>query len=181
MIKINLLPEPIGRKIEFLVVQVGVGIAAIVVVLVACYQYGKQYDGRLAEVGRNIQVQRAAIETEKAKVGELKPIEEQQKNLQKQIDVIRQLEAGRSGPAKMLDELSTLIPDRVWLKSYTEANKKIKISAEALNKPAISDFVENLIKSKFFSDVVLEKVTESETGGRAVNTFDISCTVRYDA
>jgi type IV pilus assembly protein PilN len=181
MIKINLLPEPIGRKIEFLVVQVVMAVAAIAVVFVACYQYGKQYDGKMAEVTRNIQVQRSAIEAEKAKVGELKPIEEQQNNLQKQIDVIRQLEAGRSGPAKMLDELSSLIPDRVWLKNFSEASKKIKINAEAVNKPSIADFIESLTKSKFFSEVVLEKVTESESGGRAVNAFDISCTVRYDA
>lgn len=180
MIRINLIPVPKVRKQEKLIIEAAVALAAIVVVVVACYLYssGKQATlDALAKENKKIERQIAQL---KAKVGEVEKYKQKLKTLRDQLAVINSLEAGRTGPVRMMDELTDLIPRKVWVTSFREKGRKVTIQGFGDDGQTIADFLEALKASKHFSGVDLSTVQSASQDSQDVHRFTINLNVKYD-
>ena len=180
MIRINLLPVPKARKSEALIAQSVMGIAILALVAVGCYFVAASKQAEIDQIGKQIQEKQREINDLKAKVGEVEKFKHQAQVLEEQLGVIRSLEKGRSGPVKMMDELTDLTPRRLWISSFKENGKRVTIEGTAESGPVIADFLENLKSSKYFSNPTLSLVQSQETEGLKLHKFTVSFGVKYD-
>jgi len=180
MIRINLLPVPKVRKQEALIIQLVVGVGALLLVAVGCYFVGLNKESRLNQIKEQITNKQREIDELKAKVGEVEKFKKQAQLLQEQLGVIKSLEAGRNGPVKMMDELTDLAPRKLWIINFKESSKKVTIDGVAESGPTIADFLDNLKTAKYFSNPQLSLVQAQEMEGLKLHKFVITVTVKYD-
>jgi type IV pilus assembly protein PilN len=98
--------------------------------------------------------------------------------LQKKIDVIAGLDRARKGPVRVMDELATHTPERLWLDSIKTNGRQIELSGESLDNELVATFLGALGESKFFANVDLNS-TELGSGpdGLKVVKFKIQASM----
>jgi type IV pilus assembly protein PilN len=180
MIRINLLPVPKARKQETLILQVAAGLLILGGIAMGCYFIGAGKKAEIASINAQIQQKQREIAELKAKVGEVEKYKKQAQVLEEQLGVIRNLEKGRSGPVKMLDELTDLVPRKLWINTFKESSKRVTVDGVAESGPVIADFLENLKSSKYFTNPVLSVVNSQEQEGLKLHKFTITFQVKYD-
>jgi len=180
MIRINLLPVPKVRKQEALIVQGFIGVAVLVLVAVACYFVSLQKKDAIVAAQQRNELMKRKIEELRAQVGEVEKYKKQVQTLEEQLGVIRALEKGRTGPVKMMDELTEIIPRKLWLSTFKEQGKRLNIDGFAESGMVIADFLDALKGSRFFQNPTLIGVSSSEQDGSTVHKFQITATVKYD-
>lgn len=179
MIRINLIPVPKARKQEKLIIETAVAAVVLGVTISVCYFIGYQMSSSIDELKtENTSIQRNINEL-KAKVGEVEKFKQKAKTLKQQLDVITSLEKGRTGPVRVLDELTDLVPKKLWITSFDEKGGAVKIEGFATDGTIVADFLENIKKANFFKNAVLERVT-SASGGDDNQKFTINLKVSYD-
>ena len=76
---------------------------------------------------------------------------------------------------KSLDALQGIIPSKAWLTEAKILENKIEISGMATDDLVISDFMQDLTKSIYFTHVVLESSEEVKRDEGVVKQFKIKC------
>ena len=103
-------------------------------------------------------------------------LENQVRNLQNHLIIIKKLDQQRGYPPKLLTSFETMIPTDVTLTEITINDKNIKLTAVALSNEGFRTFLNNLAASEYFSDISLDDVTKN-TEGTGVN-FSVSATLK---
>lgn len=94
--------------------------------------------------------------------------------LEKKIDVIDGLDRARTGPVRVLNELSTRTPDRLWLTSLSTKGKTILLQGQSLDNELVALFLRSLGDSEYFGNVDLDSTKlGSQKGGLKLVTFRI--------
>ena len=98
--------------------------------------------------------------------------------LQKKIDVIAGLDRARKGPVRIMDELATHTPERLWLDSISARGTKLELTGQSLDNELVAVFLGSLGDSPYFADVDLNS-TELGNGpeGLKVVKFKIQATI----
>jgi len=179
MIRINLLPVRAKKKKEF--GQQLLVLFAVVIVggLIGNYLWYRQVDDRLTQVNRQIGATRAQITTLEKTIGEVKNITQEKKALEDKLKVLDTLKKGRTGPVKVLDELTTVISPRVWIIDYGEQAGVASIKGSAAAYDDLSTFAQKLKTSKFFTEVTIKKASQKTDSGSV--DWEITCRVNYSA
>ncbi len=181
MIRINLLPTKAARKKETLVQQLIIAVVLIAVMIVACFLDLKQQKKELAILDSQIAKIKSEIRKLQSVIKEVESYKKDKQELERKINAIKDLQRRRSGPVKVMDELTTIIPRKLWLSSFKETGKNVTIDGAATDGITISNFLQKLIDSKYFNGVHLIKVTQGNQKGMKVLQFTIRCTVNYSA
>jgi type IV pilus assembly protein PilN len=159
MIEINLLPHREARRAADLRQTAGVLVLGLVMVA-----------GGIALVDRGIEQDLAGAEATvrqlEADIARYKPEQEQvevfkakRTELEDKLDVIRGLDRARSGPVRIMDELSRSTPDRLWLTSLATEGVQITVEGDSLDTGVVADFLRALNASPYFTDVDLERTS----------------------
>src|SRR5207253_989418 len=93
---------------------------ALVVGVVANYFWYSSIQTQIETVKKDIahdEKENAALEKT---IGEVKDIKSEKDVIRQKLATLAKLKTGRSGPVRMLDELATVIPPKVWLMSWDE-------------------------------------------------------------
>jgi type IV pilus assembly protein PilN len=214
VIRVNLSPQRRGRKIDAsqrqLLAMGGGLLTALVGIVVVHLQASGTLD-QLNNENRRIKDEVAAL---KAELGDYDKVKAQRENLLRQRKSIEALEAGRTGPVYLLRELSEILTPgkgptfdrvayeealrrdpnvgfnaswdthRVWLESYEENNKRVRIRAAGKSHDDAAEFMKRLGSSVFFNDVRFENSTQTAqtaTGSGSVRhvTFNLTAEVIY--
>ena len=77
------------------------------------------------------------------------------------MQVIVELKANQTGPVMLLDQISRLLTDSIWLTGIEADSDSVTIRGGALSEVGVADFVENLEDARFFDDVVLRTLVDS--------------------
>jgi Tfp pilus assembly protein PilN len=85
------------------------------------------------------------VEEYQAKLAELKAKE----------GLIERLRTEREGPVRMLDALSTELPDFVWLEELSQQGNTVTIDGMAASYVSIADYIRKLEDSDWFQNVEL--------------------------
>jgi type IV pilus assembly protein PilN len=98
--------------------------------------------------------------------------------LQKKIDVITGLDRARKGPVRIMDELATRTPERLWLDTISAKGSKLELTGQSLDNELVAVFLGSLGDSPYFKDVDLNS-TELGSGpeGLKVVKFKIQATI----
>lgn len=141
--------------------QVGIGVmlVAVLVIVGAAWWY---QSSQLAAVRAEL----ADVEQERARLEE---VADEVEALQKQTDLLRDklgvivdLKANQTGPVMLLDQVSRLLTDGLWLTRLELHNRQVEIHGSALSEVPVADFVNNLEQSEYFNEVRLR--TLGDTG-----------------
>jgi len=171
IMEINLLPHREARRAADLRESLAVLFLGLVVVLSFIFFTHQSVKSELASAQANVAQLEADIERYKPQQLLVEGFKQQKKQLQDKLEIIASLERARSGPVRVLDELSNSVPDRLWLTGITTKGKGIKLEGRSLDTGVVADFLRSLNASPFFSNVDLDKTSGGELvrGVRLVN------------
>ena len=178
MIKINLLPVRAAKKREFGKQQLVLFALILVLAAILNYFWYSRVANELAGLDRQIATTRAEIAQLEKTIGEVKSIKEDKKALEDKLKILDTLKKGRTGPVKVMDELATIIPQKVWLNDYSEQNGGVTMNGSAGSYEDLSNFSKKLKESRHFSNIVIKTAKQ-----RADGTVDwvILCNADYQA
>jgi type IV pilus assembly protein PilN len=195
VIRINLLPgkkpkraEAGQRHLVFMGAGLLVGVLGIVVLHV-------QTSNELDEVRHENRKIQSDIDRLKGELGDYDKVKAQREELLKQRKTIQALDQNRTGPVFLLRELSEILTPgkgptfdgvayqenllrdpnagfnaswdtrRVWLDTFDEDHKKVKIKGAAKSNEDVAEFLKRLNLSVFFADVAPESTVQVSAPG----------------
>ena len=177
MIRINLLPVRAAQKKERLRSQATILGLSVIVTIAVCVLVWISLSGKVSDVQTEIMAKNAEIARLKKTIGEVDQFKKLQKELRGKLDILATLKSNRSGPVRLLDELSKVIPEKVWISSFTESAGAVSISGAGLTEESVADFMRKLEESAYYMNIELDVLEKKKTDGRDIQAFKIRCTV----
>jgi len=182
MIRINLLPEPRtkGAKKQWDVrIEAAGAFAAIVLVVIVCFWYAGILDEEIEakqHVKQDKEKQIAALQEQVKKVEDF---EKRKKLLEDKGRIIDQLEKSRGGPVRTLDHISqSLEPLKLWLTKLDIKDKQIDLEGKGMSQDDIVEFINNLRRTDYFTNIRLTESRAGVEGKTTVYTFKISASLK---
>ncbi|MFO0583138.1 MAG: PilN domain-containing protein [Anaeromyxobacter sp.] len=179
MVRINLLPVRVSKKKEAGQQQLILFVLVLVFGIIANWLWigsrTSELDGRKRKL---TSTQNEIAQLERI-IGEVKNIKDQQSQLREKLDVLGQLKQGRTGPVRMLDELATVMPRRLWLTKLDEKGGTVTLVGTAATIDDVSELMSALRASSHFRNVELAKTTSKVDRGLRVVDFTLSTQVAY--
>jgi type IV pilus assembly protein PilN len=162
MIRVNLLPikeaqRALGRRQQVSLALLSISVALLVMVIPYVLQ-GR----RMTELDREITDLHAEIDRYNAQTHEVRDLEKKRSELKAKLKVIEDLKQKRVGPVRMLEDLSTATPQKLWLVSFSETSGQATITGMALDNQTIAGFMRSLQNSPYFYEVDLVETSQSE-------------------
>jgi type IV pilus assembly protein PilN len=184
---------------------------AIVVTIVICLFVQKHKQDELTAILRENQNTQGQIDAIKRQIANHDEIKARLSELRDREDAIQKLQAARTGPTSTLLELAHVLtqgrgpttdkdkleqmkhdnptevynanwdPRRLWLTSYLEVDRTVKLGGLARDGEDVSELERRLKLSDYFTDVKLlpgQKIVDSQTH-QELFKFDLSAKVRY--
>ena len=179
MIRINLLPVRVSKKKEAGKQQLIFFALAVVFALICNFWWSHSRASEVAAREERVKRTRAEIAQLEKIIGEVKDIKEQQAAVKDKLAVLEKLKSGRQGPVRMLDELSGLIPKRLWLRKLDEKAGAVTLDGSAGSIDDVSAFLAGLKKSPYFSNPELKKTTAKSDKKFKLVEFTMTATVNY--
>jgi type IV pilus assembly protein PilN len=182
MIRINLLPVRAAQKKARLHGQMAVMGLALIVTVVACAVICSSLMLSISSEKKEIASIEQEISSLKKVLGEVTRFKQLQKEYQAKLDVLATLKEKKTGPVLLLDELSRVLPERLWINDFKESGGNISIKGVGLDEATVARFMRDLEASPYYSGVDL-KVTEQQKqkGGLKLQKFDLTCKVERPA
>ncbi len=162
MIRINLLPikeaqRALGRRRQLSVALLSLSVALLMMVVPYVLQ-GYQ----LARIERDTEQLKAEVAKLDEQTREVRELDKKRVELKAKLKVIDNLQQKRVGPVRMLEDLGVAVPEKLWLVEFNDANNTATITGMSLDNQTIATFMRRLQASKYFVDVDLEKISQSE-------------------
>ncbi len=157
MIEINLLPHREARRVADLRQTAGVLALGLVLVFGVTAMVDRAQDAALEKAGATIRQLETDIARYKPEQDKVQAFKAKRIQLEDKIDVIRGLDRARSGPVRIMDELSRNTPERLWLTSLSTEGTQITVEGDSLDTSVVADFLRSLNASPFFTEVDLER------------------------
>jgi len=178
MIHINLLPVRAAKKREFGRQQLILFGLILVGALLGNYTWWKAENDGLNALDQRIASTRTEIAQLEKTIGEVKSIKEDKKALEDKLKILDTLKKGRTGPVKVLDELASVVPQKVWILEFSEQNGGVSITGQAANYEDLSTFSKKLKGATHFTNITIKGARQ-----RADGTVDwvITCNANYSA
>lgn len=192
MIRINLLPVSDGDRLAQgrLHLLIFVGVLVMIAALLGLIFMATSAE--LEELKQRRDRGKAEVAQMDRDAKEIKALNSEAEQLQKQLAVLDELKAGRTGPVRMLDELKAMLnpprneedrfaqlqknwnvewnTERLWLTSTIEKNQSFEMKGSAINADDVAEFLQRLTTSKHFQNIQLDFVeakTAKTAAGRA--------------
>lgn len=164
MARINLLPWRQERRAEQqrqLLTITGLSVVLMLLIVVAVH----------LEISRQISSQNARnsyIQTEIQKVDtlltEIHNLEKAKKQLLARMKIIQQLQQNRPEVVHLFDEIARQIPEGVYLRSFQQTGKQLKLEGIAQSNARVSAFMRNIASSAWMTDPKLDVIkTDAKT------------------
>lgn len=174
MVKVNLLPIRVELRKKALVEHLILLVLCVVLVLIGEYFIQHAITQQRESLKQEVADTKVEIKRLTAEAGEIEKFKQQKQELERKLDVIRELNAKKTGPVEMLDELSVLIPEKAWLTSITNRGTNIVLEGSAVDNTTIAAFMKQLQASKHFDNVTLV-LSKQEAGNQK---FSITCKIK---
>lgn len=175
MIRINLLPVRAAQKKARLQGQLIVLVLSLVVTGLICGGLYASVAVKISSEKNEIAQIDKEIKRLKKTLGEVAQFKKLQKEFQGKLDVLATLKEKKTGPVHLLDELSRVLPDKLWIDSFKESKGAISIKGVGLNEETVARFMRELEASPYYKQVDLKVTEQTKKSGLKLQKFDISC------
>lgn len=164
MIRINLLPFRAARKRENVKRQIIIYVASVCCALLIMgglfFKFSKDLSDLKEEEGR-LNNELAGYQKE---LDEIKDLENKIKQINSKLDIIKELEKGKTGPVLLLSDIADAVPkNKLWLTSLSEKNGNLSLTGTAMDYETVSLFMNNLENTEqIIAAPVLKSTTRRE-------------------
>jgi type IV pilus assembly protein PilN len=174
MIEINLLPVREARRAADLRHQVMQLFLVLIVVGGTIGFIHSEMNQRVAVARARVAQMQRDIDQFEPQLKQVAAFRKQKAKLEKKIDVIDELDRARSGPVRVMSELASRTPQRLWLTSVSTSGGEIHLKGASLDNELVAVFLRGLGDSEFFDEVDLDgtKLVGGK-GDRRVVSFGI--------
>ncbi len=159
---------------SFVVAAVFVTIAAAAVLAYVIYSLNSQATVKKTLVADNDK----KITALKEKIKAVADYEKRNAEYKKRKDLVEQLSKNRTLPVKVLDEISSLLPAGVWLKSLRITGNSVSLSAIGFTNTDVVNYVNNCKNSTMFTDVYLGESVQTSISGFSAYSFTLTFKVK---
>jgi len=177
MIRINLLPVREERRKadlrQFGLILAGVLVGSIA--LVGLFHIKLSND--VSEAKAAVAATQKQIDRFKPQLEQLEEYRKTKAEIESKLEVIERLDASRSGPVRVFDELATHAPPRLWMTKLEAHKGKLRIEGMSLDNELVALFLTALNESEYFDNVELRETTAKEVNGYKLNEFALSATL----
>jgi type IV pilus assembly protein PilN len=111
-------------------------------------------------------------------LNEIKALEKKIKEVNIKLDVIKDLEKGKTGPVLLLADVADSVPKgKLWLTSYSEKKGSLSLSGTAMDNETVALFMSNLEKTQQITTVDLESAEQRDIAqyNLKVSDFVLRC------
>lgn len=175
MIRINLLPKnELPRRKSIQLPHVGsfaplALVAVVVVVIASAHFYQAQ---KIDALKTTIAEEEAETRRLAPEIAKIKRLNQQRKDLNDRLDVITDLDRDRYFRVHLMDELNRSMPEHMWLTRFEDVGgNKYSVEGVTFSNFLISDFLQNMTSSPYFSGVNLLVAEKGEIGEVKVIKF----------
>ncbi len=179
MIRINLLmARAVRRKVGLRrEISIFVFILILVFLLIGLVQW--VYMNQSSALQRQITDRKGKLEELRAMKRQIEKYKADMKVLEKKLAIINELKKKKGTPVRILDELSTHMPEKMCLRSLKKEGAKLEMQGWALDDEVIANFMTSLQRSTYFRGVELIVTERFKPKGTEVNIkkFTITSTV----
>ena len=120
-----------------------------------------ELEAQIAQEQRELQSLKNKLKQKQAIRSEMERIQRSEAELKRKLKVVSTLDADRFRAFKVMDTLSLLIPDRVWVEGIKFGSGQIELSGASWEFLPINDFVSLLKQSGVFQGVRLNSISAS--------------------
>jgi len=175
MIEINLLPHREARRVADLRQTAGIFVLGLILVAGGISMTNSGMNDDIAVLETSARQLEADIERFRPQQEQVAAFKQKQRELEDKLGVIKGLDAARSGPVRMLDELTGRTPERLWLTSMSTEGNTISLEGQSLDTGEVADFLRNLNASPYFVNVDLDQTGSGKViGGIRLVSFQIT-------
>ncbi len=177
MIRINLLGQarpkaakqavPVEATMRVLML-IGALAAAFIVLFVVYVGQNKELTATKQHIS-DLQAEKARLQQVKAQVTQF---ESEKAVLQQRINVIEELQKGRTGGQELLTAVANTVSrtDGVWLTSLSKTGNTLQLDGEASSVNAVANFITQMKRSGYFDKIEIKEAKENDLE-KAVQTF----------
>lgn len=174
MIRINLLPVREARRAAnlrkqsvFLGGAVGAGVAISLII-------SMWMTARIAHERTLVSAREAELKKLELVQKEVKKFQDEQHEIEQKLATIDQIEAARTGPVRIMDELAMRIPQRVWLTTLSAKGGVLVLEGNSIDAEIVADFAAALEDSPMLSHVDLQETRLEEQDGLKLSAFKMT-------
>ncbi len=181
MIRINLLPhreEKRKRREQQFAVLAGLSALLGIVVAGAVWLY---LDAQVSQQRSNVAYMKSEIDKLDKQIEEIRKIREETASLLAKKRVVEGLQANRSEPVQLLDQLLRQLPEGVYLKAIRQTGVKVNITGYAQSNARVSTLMRNLGASPYLENpelVEIKAVAAPDKSGNRVNEFNMNISIK---
>lgn len=179
MIRINLLPvRQMKKKTQALrlLFLSGVALVATLVVLLLATGFLSTRVSGLEKSIKDLTAREKELQKTLDKINEL---EKTKKLVEQQTGVVNKLKKKSQLTVRILDDIADRTPhERMWLESFAQDPNSLKLSGMALDNRTIANYLKDLKKSPYLDNVTLGSTTLSKYGGRNLQKFSLTCSIK---
>jgi type IV pilus assembly protein PilN len=175
MIRINLLPFRAARKKENIRKQISIYALSLIFLFVLMGYFYFQLTTSL----NGLKTKQNELNTELKKYEEIlkrmAELEKRIKEVRSKLAVIKELEANKTGPVHLLDEIAKAVPkDKLWLSALKESKGTLTLQGTAMDNETVALFMTNLEKSEYISSVDLQSTKMRTLAEQRLNVSDFT-------
>jgi type IV pilus assembly protein PilN len=171
MIRINLLPHReiarAARRRQFNAL-LGIAVAAGVAVFALGHSVIAARQSNQAERNAYLQQEIAKLDIQ---ISEIKKIREQTQDLLERKQVVETLQSNRTEVVHLFDQMIRLLPDGLYLKSFTQAGNVVTMSGYTQSSARVSTLMRNLEDSPWFDSASLVEIKSATVNNLRANEF----------
>jgi type IV pilus assembly protein PilN len=179
MIRINLLIARDVRRKVGLRKEITIFVSVLILVLLVIGLVQWVYMNQSSGLQRQISARKVELEKLQAQKRQIEKFKADKKILEMKLELISKLKRNKSAPVRILDELSTHIPERMCLRSLKKHGTQLEMQGWALDDEVIANFMTSLQRSKYFRGIELIVTERFKPEGAEINVkkFTITSTV----
>jgi len=170
MLEINLLPVREARRKADIRQQLMQLMLVLLVTVGAIGFWHSRVAEQISESEIRVSQMQNDIQQFKPQLDQVAAFKIKKARLEKKIDVIDGLDKARSGPVRVLAELATRTPERLWLTGLDSKAGELRMEGRSLDNELVAVFLRSLGESKYFDQVDLDstQITDGRDGLKVV-------------
>jgi type IV pilus assembly protein PilN len=181
MIRVNLIPAAETQRAAGRQRDLAVGVIAVVTILIL---FGLAHVWQ--EVSLRVSTDRLVrikkeIDELNGPFADVSRMEQQKTELREKLRVIAQLEARKVGPVRILADIASATPDKLWITEFADTGGNVKISGLGVDEHVVAEFLRKLGNLPFLHRVDLDETSQVDEAGAKLKKFLIEGRIDYAA
>lgn len=178
MAYINLLPwreeAQKAKQKEYFMILGAVATSAVAIALLVGQFYQMRVDGQNSKN----QYLKNEIQLLDVKIAEIKGLNEKKSELENRISVVEQLQRSRNVGTQVLDEITKVVPNGIYLISLDKQGNMLELAGKSESNNHLANMIREIERSNLLADAQLSTISSKNTNSRLLSDFKMRVRIK---